>query len=193
MTFCLLYFLSKKDPVEHIFSSIWTLLVKLELEHQDTYGKTYFAQFIGFLSHRKNCCSSEYFIISVYYYEQENRLEFWMMVQEQKCMCMIAIKGQRHCAVMQMTKYHLVASPCSMWSIVNCHQHVFIRAEQTGFVCWRNSLYNSSMGSYVLCLMYTYRPKNQNFMNRIGKNLSFFIVEKDYSDVCENSRYWCLK
>jgi hypothetical protein len=42
MAFSLLYFLSKKDPVGHTFSPIQKLLMKLELELQDTYGKTIF-------------------------------------------------------------------------------------------------------------------------------------------------------
>jgi hypothetical protein len=36
-----MYFLTKKDLVEHIFSPMWKLLMKLELEHKDTYSETF--------------------------------------------------------------------------------------------------------------------------------------------------------
>jgi hypothetical protein len=40
--FCLVYFLSKKDPVEHTFLPISKSLMKLGYEHQDTYSETFF-------------------------------------------------------------------------------------------------------------------------------------------------------
>jgi hypothetical protein len=41
--FCLVYFLSEKDPVERtFFSPISKSLMKLGYEHQDTYGETFF-------------------------------------------------------------------------------------------------------------------------------------------------------
>jgi CubicO group peptidase (beta-lactamase class C family) len=47
------YFLSKKDPIENTFSPIQKLFMKLVLEYQDSYGKTFFYMSYGifFLSY----------------------------------------------------------------------------------------------------------------------------------------------
>jgi hypothetical protein len=57
--FWLVYFLSKKDPVECTLLPIWKSLMNLEHAHQDTCGKTLFYMTYRFLftqlSYRKIC------------------------------------------------------------------------------------------------------------------------------------------
>jgi hypothetical protein len=77
--FCLVYFLSKKDQVEHTFSPIQKLLMKLKPEHQDIYRETFFYMTSRISSshnyHKKIYCSSVYFTVYIYYCELEQETD----------------------------------------------------------------------------------------------------------------------
>jgi hypothetical protein len=73
------YFLSKKDPVDALFSPIQKLLMKLVHEHQDTYGETFYMIYRVSFSHNYHTEKSAVqacFTLSIYHCKWEHKKDF---------------------------------------------------------------------------------------------------------------------
>jgi hypothetical protein len=74
--FCLTYFLSKRDQLNTLCSPIQKSLMKLELKHRDTYGKTFlYANNVIYFSHKNHIEKSAaqvYILLSQFSIVNEN-------------------------------------------------------------------------------------------------------------------------